>query len=273
MSRVAAGSQHARAAQLTTNQGEDFNVLSRTHWLGYSLGDEWLLRAGRLNLPFGLRLPEHVVWARSETQTDRDSDQQHGMAIAYTGSKLRGELMAIAGNYQVNPDRYRERGYSLFAELLIADAWTVGVSSLLTHAGADRVRDDEESTLRQTHGPFSRWSPHPDLVVLTEIDLLLRSRRDAGYVGLTQADYEPIQGLHLIATGEVLDSGYRSDPRWFLQRRRPGNGQPRFAAWAGVQWFFFSHLDLRLDARYQQPQTSQQSTGAVDVLAQLHVYL
>ncbi len=273
VARVPAGSVHARAAQLTTNQGEDFNAISRTHWLGYAIGDQWLVRAGRLNLPFGLRVPEHVLWAREQTQTDRDSDQQHGASVAYTGESFRAEVMAIAGNYQVHPDRYRERGYSLFGEWIASDSLTLGFSSLVTHAQADRIQDREEATLRQAHGVFSRWVPTAELAVLAEVDLLLRTARDPGHVGLLQLDYELTRGLHLIGTGEMLDQGYRPSSQWYDRRRRPGNGLPRFGALGGVQWFFYSHLDLRLDARYRQPRASQQADDAWSLLAQLHAYL
>jgi hypothetical protein len=259
VSRVPASLPHARPAQLSTGQDEGANVLSRSHWLGYAFGAEWLLRAGRLNLPFGLRIPEHVMWVRAETQTDRESDQQHGMALAHTGSKWRGELTAIAGNYQINPDRYRERGYSAFAELSLSESLFVGASSLLTHASADLAQDVDASTLRQAHGLFARWAPSTLLTVSSEADVLLRSRRQAGYAALVQADVEIWSGLHLLFSSELLDTGYRRDPAWFLQRRRPGNGAPRFAAWVGAQRFFYSHLDLRIDALYRQPQTSERA--------------
>lgn len=181
--------------------------------------------------------------------------------------------MAIAGNYQVNPDRYRERGYSGYAELSLSESLYVGASSLLTHAIADLVRDVEGPTLRQAHGVFGRWAPSTMLTLMGEADVLLRSRRQAGYVGLVQADFEVLRGLHLLLSAELLDAGYRPDPEWFLQRRRPGNGEPRFAAWASAQWFFYSHLELRVDALYRQPQTSDQTEGSIDLLAQLHAYL
>ena len=273
MSRVPASSPHARPAQVTTAQGEQLNLISRSHYLGFALGEDWLLRAGRLNLPFGLRVPEHVLWVRSETQSDRDADQQHGVAIAYTGKSLRGELMAIAGNYQVNPDRYRERGYSLFGELVLADNLTLGLSSLVTHAQSDLVQDVDAPTLRQAHGLFTRWVPLSRLAVLAEADLLLRTEREPGYVGLLQLDLEALSGFHCIGSAEVLDAGYRPDPLWFEQRRRPGNGQPRFGAWGGLQWFFYSHLDLRVDLHYGEPPTHEQRNAAFDLLAQLHIFL
>ncbi len=40
--------------------------------------------------------------------------------------KLRFEVMAIAGNYQIEPDAYRERGYSGYVEFA---AWEEGRAS------------------------------------------------------------------------------------------------------------------------------------------------
>src|SRR5207245_2116777 len=40
----------------------EHNIVSRNHWLGVELGRDrdWLLRIGRLNLPFGIRNVEHT---------------------------------------------------------------------------------------------------------------------------------------------------------------------------------------------------------------------
>src|SRR5690606_27784727 len=135
------GSPHARAAQVTHGQGDQYNLLSRTHWLGFDLGanDEYLLRLGRMNLPFGVRIPEHTMWAREATRTDRESDQQHGIALAYTGDTFRMEAMGIAGNFQINPDKYRERGYSLYFEYFPTPYVALGASSMLTFAQEDRL--------------------------------------------------------------------------------------------------------------------------------------
>jgi hypothetical protein len=50
-----------------------------------------------------------------------------------------GEVMAIAGNFQLRPDDYRERGYSAFVEVAPWDQFAAGVSSLVTHRELDTV--------------------------------------------------------------------------------------------------------------------------------------
>lgn len=269
VARVPVGSPHARAAQITTGQGEELNAISRTHWVGFDLGPEVLLRAGRLNVPFGVRLSEHVMWVREATKTDRESDQQHGAALAYSGSLFRGEAMLIAGNYQINPDRYRERGYGVYVETLVTEPFATGVSSLMTVAEADNITLEEQKTVRGAHGVFFRVKVSEPVVLMFEADALHKSRRELGYVGFLQLDYEPVQGLHFGGTGEVLDRGYRALPSatpGIDLERAAGLGKPRFGGWLTVDWFFLPSLEMRIDAifRQQDPFT---------VMGQLHAYL
>jgi len=223
------------------------------------------LRGGRLNLPFGVRIPEHIMWVRDATRTDRESDQQHGVALAYNGSFLRGEVMGIAGNYQISPDKFRERGYSLYLEAAAASWAGVGVSSLVTVSKVDRLTLVEENTTRQVHGVFARLAPLQEVVVLLEGDAMLRSRATLGYVGFLQGDFEFVQGLHFLLTGEVLDQG-RPSENFNVSLETPGNGKPKWGGWVSVDWFFLPHMELRLDGISRQ-------TEPFTLLAQLHAYL
>ena len=261
--RVGVGSPYARATQITGNQGHEWNLLSRTHWLGYDLADGTVtVRAGRMNLPFGVRIPEHTMWVRQATLTDRESSQQHGVALAYNGEKLRGEVMGILGNYQVNPDKYRQRGYSLYAEYLVGERTGLGISSMVTKAKKDRVTL-EADPLRQAHGAYVRTALIDELVLLAEADLLLTSDHDTGYVGFAQADYELVRGLHVMATGEVLNKGY---DRLIGGEKYVGNGKPQFGVWGTVDWFFLPHWELRADAFSRQQDD-------FTILGQVHVFL
>ncbi len=266
VAKVEPGSPHARRAQITTNQGNEWNLISRTHYVGLALGsqNEFIVRGGRLNLPFGVRIPEHTMWVREATRTDRDSDQQHGVALAYAGESFRAEVMAIAGNYQINPDRLRERGYSLYLEGMLANWAAVGVSSLFTTAEADIATLAEARTNREAHGVFARLAVVPPLVILAEANVLMRTDADAGYVGFVQADFEVVQGLHFMATGELLDAGLPTSPEGV--EASPGLGQTRYGGWLSVDWFFLPQLEARVDAVFR-------TDDPFTLLGQLHVYL
>ncbi len=237
-----------------THASDAGNIVSREHWVGASVADDSvLIRAGRINLPFGLRNIEHTSWVRSETHTDFNQSQQHGVAASYTSDLFRGEVMGIAGNYQISPDRYRERGYSAFGELAIAPGYALGASSLVTHAA-------QSSTTRQAHGLFARAAPVQPLALLAEFDMLVTSASASdtqwGYVGFLQADVEPIQGVHAIVTGEVLDRG--------------SNDPTHFGTWFGAAWFPYSHFDIRADLIRR---TAENTPTDVTFLMQLHLYL
>jgi hypothetical protein len=236
------------------------NVVSREHWVGFQAADDRLLvRAGRINLPFGLRTLDHTAWVRSETRTDINQSQQDGAAVAFTGEAVRAEMMLIAGNYQVRPDAFRERGYSGYAEIPMSPHYTLGVSSFATHAASDVLT--QRPTTRHAHGLFFRGSPIEQLVFLAEFDALGRKQAgqagELGYVGSFGADLEPWRGLHATVMEEVLQHGYASE-------------SVHWGTWLGVAWFPYPHFDFRIDGiRRTNSDTPAEST----LLVQVHLYL
>jgi hypothetical protein len=251
------------ASPMSVTSNDQNNVVAREFWVGWELGDEaGLVRAGRINLPFGLRNIEHTAWIRSTTNTDINQDQQYGVALQLAGETVRGEIMAIAGNYQVSPDAYRERGYSGYLEAMVAPSVALGVSSLITRA--DRGLSTGVPTLRQAHGAFLRWGLAPKVGLLAEADVLLQQRLgtgvlETGAVTWTQLDFEPIQGLHLMPAFES----------W----KPSGDMGVALGEWLTVGWYPWSHLELRFDLFIrQQPQTGG-STDSLGALFQVHVLL
>jgi hypothetical protein len=248
------------------------NVASREHWVGVDLGDDkqFLLRAGRIDVPFGIRFDEHDLLVRNQltTRTNINQSQQYGLSLYYSGSLFRGEIMALLGNYVLNPDAFRERGYSGYLEFNVAPKATLGVSSLVTYAAADYQNPMLSHTVRQVHGLFTRYSPHEVLVLMAEADVWLVTSSPTGTmpaaIATLQADIEPVQGLHLIATGEAM-----------VQANVPGPMGPpttgaSYGAWAGVLWFFAPHADVRFDVVASSIFNAPVSIYA---LPQVHIYL
>ncbi|MEO7113032.1 MAG: porin, partial [Polyangiaceae bacterium] len=260
-------------------KGSKDNLVSRVHWLGVDLGDDdqFLVRAGRMNLPFGLRSVEHVAWTRMYTRTDSNDAQQDGAAFAFNVKGWRGEVMGIAGNFQESPDAYRERGYSAYLEWDPLSKFTLGASSLITHAniGLDPNGVPLAGDLvRQAHGLFARFTPVKSLVFMAENDFLYDSQpallqngaiNSPGLVDELETDFEPIQGVHLVAIGEVL---YKKSDLLI-----PGNTLPWLRAWGVVNWFFAPHADVRIDAIYESDAQGGEHLGITTLLGQIHAYL
>ena len=257
------GFMHQGGLPASITRRDADNLVSREHWLGVALDDNavWL-RAGRMILPFGIRDVWHTLWVRTATRTDINDTQQYGVAASYSSGDVRGEVMGIIGNYQLNPDAFRERGYSGFVEWSPAGGYAIGVSSLLTNTLLDT--QTRTTLIRQAHGLFARLAPVVPLVFLFEADALINSPAGAsttpGVVGMLQADYEPVQGLHAMATGELLQSP------------QPG-AQPSAGGWLTLSWFFLPHADVRVDGGLQSVATPTDRSRVLSLIAQLHVYL
>jgi hypothetical protein len=242
------GATHVRGAQLNHEAGKGWIVLSRSHYLGLWLTEEALLRVGRLNLPFGVRIPEHVMWVRESTRTDRESDQQHGASLTYARGRWRTDTMIVIGNFQINPDRYRERGITTSLEYLLTPKLALGASALLTRAQEDAFTRVKNS-VRYAYGVNGRYGLSRQVALLGELDLLKEKGRDRGYTGFLQADYEPLRGLHFMLTGEVLDQGLLQDGDSLAVR---GAGAARYGSWISIDWFPAPHFELRLDGVMHQ---------------------
>lgn len=274
----------AQTYQITDNTAN--NLVSREHWLGVDLGEDKqaLLRAGRIDIPFGIRDDNHQLFVRSSmvTQTNINDSAQYGVAFSYSGEVVRGEIMAVLGNYQINPDAFRQRGYAGFIEALVAPKMSVGASSLVNFAKQDFISDyfsgeNLFNTIRQVHGVFARLAPVEPLVLLVEADATVitgnvgtptaPSTTMPGFAGLIEADIEPVQGLHLIPAVETWVQGDYTPPGG----TSPATTGKAFSAWAGVLWFFAPHADFRCDF--------VATTGVLNapmsyyVLPQLHLYL
>jgi hypothetical protein len=260
-------------------KGSSNNLVSRLHWVGVDLGDDdqFTIRAGRMNLPFGNRSIDHVSWTRTYTRTDTNQDQDEGLAFAFNLRHFRGEVMAIAGNYQEAPDAFRERGYSAFVEVDPLPKLAFGASSLVAHSniGLDPNGVPLPSDLwRQAHGVFARYSPFKPLVLMGEYDFLYDSQpatltsgaiNAPGFVGQFSADLEVIQGVHLQGIAELLDK--KSD------LPGPGGTQPWLRGWGVLNWFFLPHADLRFDLIYESDAQSGERIGITTFLGQVHAYL
>jgi len=106
------------------------------------------------------------------------------------------------------------------------------------------------------------------VVLLAEANVLVQSRpatvgqaarTDFGLSTLLQADYEVVQGVHLMGTAETLQPDLSTDG-------------PSLGGWASAAWFFAPHADVRADAVYQSFAGAQR-LGVTSLLAQLHFFL
>ena len=146
---------------------------------------------------------------------------------------------------------------------MVAPSVALGVSSLVTRA--ERGLSTGVPTLRQAHGASLRWGILPQLGLLAEADVLLQQRLgtgvlEAGAATWTQLDWEPIQGFHVMPAFET----------WKQYGDVSGVS---LGEWITLDWFPWSHLELRIDIFLRQQPQSSGSTNSLGALFQVHVLL
>jgi hypothetical protein len=239
------------------------NLVAREYWAGWSFaGDNALVRVGRMNLPYGVRSIEHTLFVRQATRTDLNDTQQDGLAFAARGHGFRGEIMGIAGNYQMSPDAFRERGYAGYVEWSPLSRWAFGVSSEFTHASEDVYL--RTATTRQAYGVILRGAPTEAVAVLGEADATITAPSGlstwTGLATMLQVDVEPWQGLHFIGTGESWATG------------QPSTGTS-WGGWGSIDWFFIKHFDARFDYVHWSLVQGPTRVPVDSFLLQIHVFL
>ena len=228
-------------AQVTP--GQNNLLVSREYWLGLQLGEDrnTMIRAGRMYLPFGVRFIEHYFYIRSNTGTDINRYQQMGASVFHEGESYRLEIMAIAGNYQIAPDDFRQRGYSGYVEFSAMQGMQLGLSSMVLYSKLDPTTLKENASFG-AHGPMLRWSPTEHLAILSELDLLhfsaARTLTQYGLAGIAQLDWEFTRGMHTIVTGEVYHRPELDDAQGLHFNQRE---------WLSLAWFMYPHIDIRGD--------------------------
>jgi hypothetical protein len=254
---VSLGAEEARVTS-----GDTWNLVSREYWVGVNPSKAFTVKAGRMNLPFGLRTEDHILDVRGATRTTINDQQQTGVSLFWNNRKWRTEVMGIAGNFQVRPDSYRDRGYSLYVAYAPETALELGVSSLFTTAVTDL--ETYAPRRRMAEGAFVRWAPVEPLALMGEADVLLDGTDAGTATGLVTTaivDYEPLHGLHLQAIGEQCDTDFAD------------TDGSSITATGAAQWFFLPHADLRLDGGYGTVSRAPGQQGAPFGLLQAHFFL
>ena len=108
-------------------------------------------------------------------------------------------------------------------------------------------------------------APSEKFAILAEADFLAwqtpQQLDRLGFVAFAQADFDLMQGLHLVGTLEAAHTG-------------SGEPGPALGAWASATWYFLPHMELRLDNIFRR----NSSAGSVasfeySLLVQLHLFL
>lgn len=109
--------------------GISWKTVSREHWLQFKATDELSVRVGRMVLPFGLRIPDHTAFTRSDFGFGY-YNQTYAAEADYVSEHITASLAGSVGNPFDQPSRLRERGGAASVAFNVPSWASVGVSGL-----------------------------------------------------------------------------------------------------------------------------------------------
>ncbi len=176
------------------------SALNREAFVRYTTGDgAWYVKAGRLYLPFGLRLQDNDAFVRNETAVNMSSPDT-GVELGWDRDALSLQF-AVSNGTQGAPENDRRKQFSLQASW-IQDAWRVGVAGNLNDAAVgDRTALGVFGGLRT--GPVSWLAEFDSIEDRSTASMLGRSTKSS--VWLVEGNWRVVQGHNVKLTHEYLD--------------------------------------------------------------------
>lgn len=194
-------------------------VHSREHWLQYKLDETMSLRAGRMVLPFGLRIPDHSQSTREDFGFGKWQQDYALQWDRYTESSMLS-VAAFLGDLVYEPTRRQRRGVAVSAALNFPGRGSVGASAMWAH------RRRSEQLAASLFGRLLTWE---GVYIMGELAAYHRWRRSefeqsetagffrAGWFALTSLDlYAEVGGRLIRDAWELTKLRYMVGANWQL---------------------------------------------------------
>ncbi len=148
-------------------QNRSYRAVSREHWLQYKVSEAQALRAGRMVLPFGLRIADHSQPTREDFGFNK-YDQRYALAWELAAEDFLVSAAVFAGSELTTVDEWG--GAATFTYLL-PSRLAIGASLL----GSEAV-----ASTRLAASVFARWRIWDSAYALAEVAGQQRSAKAGG---------------------------------------------------------------------------------------------
>lgn len=226
--------------------------VSREHYFGARIGENWGLYAGFADVLYGLRVPDHPAYSRSRTGLAQN-DQVHGVFGHYTSEKLEAGLHLFGGNLYDDTE-VQQRGLSGIFEYEVWKNGRLGASMLYSKS------DFRKRFLSSVH---LRTRMNEGHAIITEVGVI----RESSNVSSSLGNYVFFQSLHRIMRGlHILGNLEFYTAKTF----EPNARFVRFGP--SLQWFVMQRLELRADLLDTKKFDAQKGdTNTLNLAAQVHL--
>jgi len=232
------------------NSPSDMGVYSRHHWVKYQPDENLSIRAGRMVIPFGIRIDDHTTYTRRDLGFDKH-DHSYGIQLDYFKDNLGLTAMGYGGNFLVGDPSQQRRGAALTFSYFVPAFSQFGISLL---------GDASQRTTRFMGGAFVRTKIYEKIYAMMETDLLNTQTNDA-----TLSQTEIVGFLRLgWFPWEWLDTHLETRVK-FIQDTNKLN---RFAYVAGATWQILPWIELTPQFRIIH---SERNPTEYKTLLQMHL--
>lgn len=234
----------------------DEKFISREHYVGWLINKKLGLYGGFMDMAYGLRVPDHITYARKYSGT-AENDQTHGLMLNWGGEEAELAVHAFMGNYFQDSD-LRQKGLSLKGEYGLTKKIRPGFSLAYSKS------EYRKRLMGAMHG---RVALQEGSSLLAEMGMVKEGNPDAednplkAYV-FVQNNYHLVRGLGLLFTAEAAT----------LKMFEPGPRQIRFSP--GFQWIPFQRFELRGDIGFSRIfGEGTVSPDNIDAMVQMHLWM
>lgn len=226
-------------------------AVNREAYLQYKFSGDHYVKAGKMYVPFGLRLEDDSAFVRQVTGFNFDSSD-NGIELGLEYNQATVNLFMTNGTSSVanNDDNFM---FGMKAEKLFSK-FRVGGTAVINTA------EENEQRLWNLYGG-AVWG---ELVFLTEIDLIQTEQVGTDdieqFVGLAELNYQLLKGWNLKLTGEYYDP----------DREINNNHETRYSFI--VEYAPISNVQLRFGLRSSEGIPQQPTRSSERFFLQSHVY-
>ncbi len=182
--------------------GKNAEYISRRHWIGYAITDEWNIRGGKFEPTYGINTPEHVTLTRDPLHLGQGNEGYNLelSRITEQWSLFVSGLFGRPDDSKLKP--IKDKGFAVQGSYSPTEKLKFGVNTL--YGSTDLSK-------RWLLGGFAILGITHELLFMTEMDYQYKDTPVKGFASTQKLSYELIPGLWAFGVQEYGKFDFNND--------------------------------------------------------------
>lgn len=184
----------------STNEKKPMSAVSKEHYLRWQLTKGYILYAGLMDKPYGIRHPDHTAFNRGINGFGlNQNDQSHGMILQFNKDKYEVFFNYFMGNLN-QEEPLRQKGFSILGEYAFDKELTVGASLLQSRSAfIDQTRYSVHSRVGFAKGK----SLMAELGFRKDAPIQISDPAESGFYSYIQSLIAFTRGYNILSTYQI----------------------------------------------------------------------